>query len=283
MKIKLILLVLINFLSFSSYADIKKNISNQISETVLGLIPGDGHTEFTIDIRENYKPDFSILAVRELEKTTKGNIFTQLSLFSTEQNNKERYVGNLGLGSRWLSDDKTILSGLNIFLDYDHEGNTRGSVGAELKNAVMALTSNYYQGMGNGAEGEKVMDGYNLKVSSQIPHLHWADIFYNDYKYKGKSRDDIEGVKIGADITLSPKISLEAAYDDKEKNGLEDEWYARILFVHPPKEGPTALDGISSKMWKEERDMSDELLSKVDRQNKIMVEFSGLTTVSRGD
>ena len=42
-------------------------------------------------------------------------------------------------------------------------------------------------------------------------------------------------------------------------------------------------DGIGSTAWKEDKDMSGELLSKVDRQNKIVVEFKGLSTISRTD
>ena len=33
---------------------------------------------------------------------------------------------------------------------------------------------------------------------------------------------------------------------------------------YPPKEGPTAKDGIADNIWRENRDMSGELLSKVD-------------------
>jgi len=43
------------------------------------------------------------------------------------------------------------------------------------------------------------------------------------------------------------------------------------------------LDGISKTAWKENKDMSGELLSKVKRNNKIMIEFKGSATVSRGD
>ena len=30
-------------------------------------------------------------------------------------------------------------------------------------------------------DGEKVLDGYDLRLASQIPYLHWADIFLNSY------------------------------------------------------------------------------------------------------
>lgn len=283
MKSVIITFFVLIFSTISHADDLSKKITETASNYISNLIPGEGTTEVSIDLRENYKPDFSILGVREVKKKDNGNIFTQFSLFSTEQNNKERYVGNLGIGSRWLSDDKTLLSGVNSFLDYDHEGNARVSLGGELRNAVLELTSNYYLGIDNGGDGEKVLDGYEAQLSSQIPYIHWGDIFYSSYKWKGIDRKDIEGTKYGADLSLNPHLNLEVAYDDKDLNGLKDEWYAKIIYSHPPKEGPTALDGISNSIWKDQKDMSGELLAKVKRQNKIMIEFKGSGTISRLD
>ena len=73
-------------------------------------------------------------------------------------------------------------------------------------------------------------------------------------------------------------------YDDKDKIGLEDEWYTKIIYFHPPRSGPSLQDGfVNDDVWKEEKDMSGELLTKVQRNNKIMVEFKGLSTISRTD
>ena len=137
-------------------------------------------------------------------------------------------------------------------------------------------------GINNGTD-EKVLDGYDFRLASQIPYFHWSKGFVNTYAWKGKDRDDIEGTKFGSEMLLSPYLNLELAYDDKEKAGVADEWYAKIMFFHPPRSGPTAKDGISDTMWKTEKDMSGELLNKVQRSNKIMVEFKGSSTISRTD
>ena len=281
---KKIFLVLIFSLILNTFAmaDIKDDFEANFSKFVSNLVPGKGTTEASIDLRENNSPDFSILGVRELEKSIIGNTFTQFSLFSTEQNNDDRIVGNLGFGKRKLSDDKLMLTGSNIFFDYDSHGNMRTSFGLEARNAVLEFYGNYYKGLDDG-DDEKVLDGYDIRLESQIPHLHWADIFYNTYKWKGVERDDIEGTKYGSEMQITSNLNLELAYDDKDKKGLEDEWYAKIMFVHPPKEGPTAKDGIAKMAWKEEKDMSNQLLTKVKRNNKIMIEFKGSATISRTD
>ena len=275
------------FLSFilisNSYADgISEKIGNLISE----MVPGEGYTETSIDLRENNSPDFSILAVREIAKTEDGNFFTQFSLFNTEKNSSDRWVGNLGFGKRMLSDDKTSMTGINAFIDYDTKSNARASLGVEAKNAVLEFNANYYEELPNsfGNEvGEKVLDGYDLRLASQIPYLHWANAFVNSYHWDGVDRDDVEGIKLGTDMLLTSTMNLELAFDDKDKEGIEDEWYAKLQFFYPPREGATAQDGISDTKWKEEKDMTGQLLTKVKRQNKIMIEFKGNSKITRTD
>ena len=258
--------------------------SEKISEYTIGLIPGEGHTEASIDLREHSKPNYSILAVRELLKLDSGNIFTQFSLFNTEQANEEKIIGNFGLGSRKLFDDNTMLAGFNAFIDNDFsETNRRASIGFELRNSVLDFNSNIYEGL-QDSDDERVLNGWDYRLASQVPYLHWSKIFINHYEWDGVLRDDIKGTKMGSEIILTKSLNLEVAYDDKDKKGLEDEWYAKIQLVHPPRNnGPTAMDGVSQVAWKENKDMSGELLSKVQRNNKIMIEFKGSSTISRTD
>ena len=58
---------------------------------------------------------------------------------------------------------------------------------------------------------------------------------------------------------------------------------SNLYFVYPPREGATAQDGISDTMWRQEKDMTGKLLTKVKRQNKIMVEFKGNSKITRTD
>ena len=285
---KILIIIFTFFISGSVNADgisgALDKASEKISEYTIGLIPGEGYTEASIDLREGFKPDYSILAVRELLKIDSGNIFTQFSLFNTEQANEEKIIGNFGLGTRKLFDDNTVLVGLNAFVDNDFsETNRRASIGFELRNAVLDFHSNIYEGL-QDSDDERVLNGWDYRLASQVPYLHWSKIFINHYEWDGVLRDDIKGTKMGSEMILTRSLNLEVAYDDKDKKGLEDEWYAKIQFVHPPRNnGPTAMDGVSQVAWKENKDMSGELLSKVERNNKIMIEFKGSATISRTD
>ena len=276
----LISIILYLFLTSMVYADVSKNVSEYVSN----LIPGNGHTEVSIDLRENNKPDYSILGVREILELDSGNIFTQFSLFNTEQNNSERIIGNLGIGSRKLLNSDTLMIGMNAFIDQDfNESHKRGSFGFEVRNSVLDFNGNMYRSLQDTTK-EIILDGWDYRLAGQVPYVHWSKIFINSYEWDGVLREDIKGMKIGSEMVLTPISILELAYDDKDKKGLEDEWYAKIQFIYPPKNnGPTALDGISDLAWKENKDMSGELLSKVQRNNKIMIEFKGSSTISRTD
>ena len=265
-------------------SNLSENIVSNLSESIPELIPGEGLSEVSITLRENNKPDYSFLFVRELNRHHNGNTFLQASAFNTEVRNEERLTTNFGIGKRFLSNDKFLMTGFNSFLDFDNTGNSRGSIGGELKNATFGLTSNYYKKIGNGSNEEEVLDGYDVQLASQIPYLHWANVFVNHYKWYGVARGDIEGRKYGSELSLLPSFNLEVAYDDKTVKGLKDEYYVKLNYVYPPREKiPTALDGISKTMWVEKKDMTDQLLTKVKRQNKIMVEMTGAASISRLD
>ena len=278
---KIVLFIFILSFSLNLHAE---DAPEKISGYISNLIPGEGDTEVSIDLRDNHSADFSILAVRELSKINSGNIFTQISLFNTEKNSEDRIIGNFGLGSRKLLYDDTLLAGVNAFIDNDFDETTRRvSLGFELKNAVLDFSSNIYEGI-EDSQDERVMNGWDYTLASQVPYVHWSKIFVSQYQWEGILRDDVEGTKLGSEMLLTPHVNLEVAYDDKDRDGLEDEWYAKIQLVHPPRNnGPTALDGISDTAWNKNKDMSDELLSKVKRNNKIMIEFKGISTITRAD
>ncbi len=271
------------FIILSYISIITASNADAVTDYISNLIPGDGDTELSIDLRENHSADFSILLVRELDSNQSNNTFTQLSLFNTEKNSDDRFVANLGLGKRFLSEDTFSMTGINAFVDYDDEGNLRSSIGFEMRNAVLNFAFNNYFGL-DDADGERVLDGYDMRLASQIPYIHWADLFVNSYSWEGEKRNDVDGLMIGSELSLSPNLNFEIAYDDKDRAGLDDEYYVKLMFVHPPRNGPTLSDGIiSDDMWRKQTDMSDQMLTKVKRNNKIFVEFNGNATISRTD
>ena len=69
---------------------------------------------------------------------------------------------------------------------------------------------------------------------------------------------------------LTKSLSLEAGIDDNNIT-LEDNFF-RLTYVHPPKDRTTLQDGFISNNAFENSDVRKEMLTKVKRSNKIVVE-----------
>ena len=49
-----------------------------------------------------------------------------------------------------------------------------------MRNAILEFAFNNYFGL-DDADGEKVLDGYDLRLASQIPYLHWARYIFENH------------------------------------------------------------------------------------------------------
>ena len=87
---------------------------------------------------------------------------------------------NIGIGYRKLSESKESITGANIFLDYDEEGNARASIGLELKSSSFDVLANYYSAISGGqtvgSYTERTLDGVEITAVGQIPYLPWANL-----------------------------------------------------------------------------------------------------------
>ena len=174
-------LIFVSIAFVSNANEVLQNISGKISETVAGLIPGEGVTEVNIELKESQEPDFTILGVRDISKNENSNFFTQFSLHNNDVSGDERYIGNLGFGYRFLSDDESMMLGINSFYDRDlTEKHARGSVGFEARGSVLEFNLNQYYSMSNkqtvSGTDEQSLGGIDYKLSSQIPYMPWAKI-----------------------------------------------------------------------------------------------------------
>lgn len=280
----LIRVLLISILSFNLYAGdedkVKKNIfekaTSGASNFVKNAIDGDGDTEVQITAGEDYKPEFSIMTVRSISHHPGvDSIFVQLQLNDTKIRGDNRLSINTGIGYRKLSVSKSSFVGGNIFFDYDEEGNSRGSIGIELRASSFEAIANYYQAISGetivGNFTERALDGSDISLIGQIPYLPWANIIANTYEWKAnKNTKNSKGDKISLEMQLTPKIVMDLGYDDNNIDGSSN--FAKIMFVFPAREKASATTDFISETPFVKIDMSNELLSKVRRTNKIIVE-----------
>ena len=298
MKKLLILLLLVIYPS-ASYADSLESVINKVYEKgedklegfiAEKLFDGPGDTEISISTKKEGKPEYSIMIVRPINIHDDRLSFYQLQISNNHVQGDARQTLNLGYGHRFLSNDKTKLVGLNTFLDRDIHNNSRMSFGAELKTSVFEANGNFYKalseshGAGNdvGSNQERVLDGYDVNLVGQIPQMPWANVVFTTYRWESvKNTKDSEGEIFKTELDLTPTVSLEAGFDDN--NISKSEEFLKLTYNYPPKDRPTALDGISDAAYELE-DVSGEMLTKVRRVNTITVEVeaSGVV-IARGN
>ena len=178
MKKILIFLFSLSFFTVSSAKDFSEFFNN--------FVPGEGLTEAQIDFTDadDGEITFNILMLRNIEKTDTSNFFTQFSIQSQDVGqNDPRYVGNLGLGYRFLNDDNSLMIGANVFYDRDFEhDHERGSIGFEAKGGNLEINYNLYEDISlqqvANKRKEQSLGGYDFNVSSQVPFMPWARLNY---------------------------------------------------------------------------------------------------------
>ena len=273
-----IILILFFTSSISNAADVSNFFSN--------LIPGEGLTEASIQINEDDNPDIEILALRDIEASNNSNLFTQFSIHTQETNGNDRLIGNIGIGYRKLSDDKTNMVGINMFFDNDfNAGHQRGSIGLELKGANLDLTANSYHKISNmetyKSTEEQVLSGYTINLASQIPYAPWAKINLQNYSWENeKASIDTEGNSIALEAFLTPSVQIEFKNDMSDNSGVDDEFTSKLTYTYPPREdGKSMQDGFSNVAFEKEN-VQNKLKDKVNRNNNLTVEVQGSIIVT---
>ncbi len=275
-------LILPVLLIYSNNLSAEIDVSNFFSN----LIPGEGHTEASVQINEDEEPDFEILAFRDLSADENSNFFTQFSLHTQEINDEGRYITNLGFGYRSLNVDKTMMLGINTFYDYEFEGHARGSVGLEAKASILDFTANSYHKITNmqvvNNTEEQVLSGHEINLASQIPYMPWSKINWQNYKWQNeKQSEDTRGNKLSLEMLLSPSLQFDATGDFSSIDSVDDEYNYKLSYFYPPKENSKTLqDGFISNLAFEKENVEHKLKEKVRRSNNMVVEIQGSIIVT---
>ncbi len=292
---KILLVILTLFISSAVNADVTSQalnkVSKKISSSIGNLIPGDGITEVSVELKddnegnENYQ--FSILGVRDISSKENSNLFTQFSLHSQEVNNDDRIIGNLGLGYRRLTNDQSVMIGANFFYDQDlSEEHKRVGFGLETKASILDVSFNKYikttnQLVVNGTK-EQTLSGHEYNISSQIPYMPWSTFNYQGYVWDNeKAINDQKGSVYSLEMSLTRSIGLNIEKDKSSVTGVKDQDNYELVFVYPPRENKLSLtDGVVSNIAFEKRNMQVNLKEKVRRNNNLVVEIQGSVIIT---
>jgi hypothetical protein len=273
---------------------VKNSIVNKVEDSANGFANslvsgfGEGNTEVSIRNIEHGSPDWSLITTQPIGDLGDESVnFWQGSIGSYDQNDDRRTTVNLGVGKRWLIDNKSAIVGLNGFVDYELDSeHMRASIGAEYIRSAFDLHANYYNALSgtksvNSVE-EDALDGYDLIAKGAAPYLPWARVVLKKYEWDRSSLADVDGESYGFEIAIMPSLKLEYGWQDD--NYMDKSEYGKLTLIYPPKNsGKTLIDGfVDTVAWRSNVDMTERLLDKVERSNKIVVEFGGVT-ISRAD
>ena len=285
---KLTFITCLSLFTTFAYADTSNDIINKLSDKVSSFVENTlgGDTEFSLEFPENDEVELELLKFKELDSSENQNSFSQFSLHTQEVNDDTRFILNLGYGQRYISSDKSMITGMNAFIDYDTEGHARTSLGVEAKAPILELTGNYYLGL-TGAETidgtkEKVLDGYELNLSSQLPFMPWTRVNVQNYDFKkDKASENTGGNLVSLEMNLSPSIQFEASRNFIDTTGVDDENSFKIMYYNPPRNKTSLQDGFLSASAFEKGDVEAKMKDKVRRRNAMTIEVQGAVVLTK--
>ena len=284
---KLIFITCLYLFTTFAYADTSNDIINKLSDKVSSFVENTlgGDTEFSLEFPENDEVELELLKFKELDSSENQNSFSQFSLHTQEVNDDTRFILNLGYGQRYISSDKSMITGMNAFIDYDTEGHARTSLGVEAKAPILELTGNYYLGL-SGVETidgtkEKVLDGYELNLSSQLPYMPWTRINVQNYDFeKDKASENTGGNLVSLEMNLSPSIQFEDSRNFIDTTGVVVENSFKIMYYNPPRNKTSLQDGFLSASAFEKGDVETKMKDKVKRRNAMTIEVQGAVVLT---
>lgn len=235
-------------------------------------------TTVNVSFQKNFTPQYEVETVQPLTKVdadTKQVVFAQGRVAN---NSVSGTTLNVGVGYRHMNSDKTAMWGVNGFYDHGFKYNhSRISGGLEYFHGQHELHANAYRGVSGEKEVDttnhifqRVADGYDVEYAHTFKNAEWAKVYANTYRWDMKHSKDAKGFFLGADLQLTPQISLDLGYN--KVNGMSGTPYGKIMYRLG--NAPVALWG-GKHSFDTKTTVEGKLLSKVRRNNNIVVETYG--------
>ena len=221
------------------------------------------------------------MTVYRLKETGNWFLFNQTSVVSFN----DRTTINTGFGARNINDTKTIITGYNIFYDYELDSkHDRVGAGLELLSSIFEFRANAYQAMSKAltynGNTETALDGYDVKLTANLPYFYSSNLYGKLSNSKDDSTYEIEYYEAGVNAEILPNLTLSVAAQHKE-NSANTEAVASLNYSIPlggaNKAGKAMQDGDWSIKFEP---IKEKLHRPVERENRIMKKVSSVVTSS---
>ena len=239
------------------------------------------NTDFSIKKIETIKPEIGIQTFKIFSEDSSDLSFFQGSLFLHDS---DRETFNIGLGQRYLSNDESILFGLNAFYDYEFDyEHQRFSIGAEIKSSILDLNYNQYFAQSSSKKGkdsknEEAIDGYDAEVGAHLPYIPSMKVYLKAFDFEVPSGNDFQGLEFSTQLKIpNSGLSFEIGHTDYDNH--TDQSFINIKYSKNERNPGTAL---FSKNAYEKISMKDKMYEKVRRDNIIKKKGASFTVKAGG-
>ncbi len=216
----------------------------------------------------------SITSIQPLwnSEDNRNHVFSQMSWYREQ----ERSTYNVGLAARRLSEDQTILWGINGFYDHAPDRNhNRMSIGADVQTSEAGVFINHYIPLSDwktvdAYTEEKAAGGWDLELMGRLPELPSWTAYVKGFQWdtideQTNNRDDVYGAEANLEYSPIPAFTIRGGVQDDTDSELSAEVALRfnINFNHP-------LD-MQFKQRTKLAPVTDRVYDKVRRENVIRV------------
>ena len=231
--------------------------------------------DISVQVQSGDKPVYSVETVQPIGKQSEHvTTFTQ---FRLGNDLTAGTVANIGLGKRFLSADKTTMTGVNAFYDYGFKyGHARVGGGLEYFAGQNEYRVNVYHAVSGEKEVdvtnhifEKALSGADAEIGTSLPNAPWAKLYAGAYTWNRTYSDDERGYKVRTELQLTPQFNLEVGYaHDNYTSGT----YYKVMYSIGKKVPAAFEDGKPVFRSADKVTVESKRLDKVRRENDIKVE-----------
>ena len=265
----------------ASFAKVDEAIDRFYSSLESFLEENFENTDFSIKKIESIKPEIGIQTFKIFSEDSSDLSFFQGSLFLHDS---DRETFNIGLGQRYLSNDESILFGLNAFYDYEFDyEHQRFSIGAEIKSSILDLNYNQYIAQSSSKKGkngkdEEAIDGFDVELGAHLPYIPSVKAYLKAFDFEVPSGKDFQGLEFSTQIKVpNSGLSFEIGHTDYDHHS--DQTFINLRYSSSIKNPGTSL--FSTEAF-ERISMKDRMYEKVRRENIIKKKGTGFTVKAGG-
>jgi hypothetical protein len=250
---------------------IQQKLTGRTIDAAVAAAQGSGirflqNVELQYQLQKDQKPQYSARTIDVLYETPdlRHTAFAEGGLARED----DRTTMNLGVGYRHMNEAETWLYGVNAFYDrqwpYHHQ---RASLGLEMTSVDFGLFGNRYVPLSSWQDTragyqEKTLGGWDVGISGLIPYVDGLELTGTGYIWERyENLDNLEGVRLDAEYTVIPEITLGASVDQDSEGDTEQNLFVRYNFNAEKKAREL-----------KPKSVADLRLRAVNRENRLLVQ-----------